>query len=66
MKFYELSPKRKVALVLLLIADFAVVALGIFVLILSFVLHRSFVPLVLLLLCLFVSQGVLIYCTNCL
>ena len=66
MKFYELSPKRKVALVLLLIADFAVVALGIFVLILSFVLHRSFVPLVLLLLCLVVSQGVLIYCTNCL
>ena len=66
MKFYELSPKRKVALVLLLIADFAVVALGIFVLILSFVLHRSFVPLVLLLLCLLVSQGVLIHCTNCL
>lgn len=66
MKFYELSPKRKVALVLLLIADFAVVALGVFVMILSLVLHRSFVPLVLLLLCLVFSQGVLIYCTNCL
>lgn len=66
MKFRDFSPKRRVAIVLLLIADFAVVALGVFVLILSFVLHRSFVPLVLLLLCLVVSQGVLIYCTNCL
>lgn len=65
MKFYELSPKRKVALVLLLIADFAVVALGVFVMILSLVLHRSFVPLVLLLLCLVFSQSVLVYCTNC-
>lgn len=65
MKFYELSPKRKVALVLLLIADFAVVALGVFVMILSLVLHRSFVPLVLLLLCLVFSQSVLAYCTNC-
>lgn len=65
MKFPDFSSKRRVAIVLLLIADFAVVALGVFVMILSLVLHRSFVPLVLLLLCLVFSQSVLVYCINC-
>lgn len=61
MKFYELSPKRKVALVLLLIADALTVVAALFVILLERIMLRPISDYLLLALCLLASQGVIVH-----
>lgn len=61
MKFYKLSPKRKIALVLLLIADALAVVAALFVILLERIMLRPISDYLLLALCLLVSQGVIVY-----